>query len=98
MVTLTPVVPFTVGVKKEVPVEELVRVRVTAEPELVTGLPNWSWVCTTKGPTEASEFTVWLPVGLDVKAKVLGPAATMLKPFVVAEVTVACVVSEAVMV
>ena len=42
MVTFTPVLPPEVGVKKVVPLEELERPTVTAEPALVTGLPNVS--------------------------------------------------------
>ena len=96
MVTLRAEVPPEVVVKKSGPLELLDSVRVIGPPVLATTLPNWSWAWTTKGPTEAEVPTFWFPVGLDVKTRVLGAAATMLKLLVVAEVTEVWVVSETV--
>ena len=71
MVTAPAVVPPEVVVKNsvwpEVPVELVESARVTVVPAL-TGLPNWSWSWTAKGPTLAVVPTVWLPVTVEVKA------------------------------
>ena len=75
------------GVWPEVPAELVVRPSVTAVPVLVTGLPNWSWTWTAKGPTLAVALTVWLPETVVVKASLLAVPATMVKPFVVVPVT-----------
>ena len=69
------------------PVEVVDRLRVTAAPALVTGLPKLSWTWTTKGPTVAVVPTVWLPATVVVKANLLAFPATMVKPLVVAPVT-----------
>ena len=98
IVTAVPEDPPEVGVKKVVPVEVEDRLRVTAAPVLVTGLPKLSWTWTTKGPTVAVLPTVWFPETVVVNTSLLARPAVMVNEFVVADVTVPAVVSVAVMV
>ena len=98
MVTLRAEVPPEVVVKKSGPLELLDSVRVIGPPVLAMASPKPSWAWTTKGPTEAEVPTFWFPVGLDVKANLAGAPKPTVNAFVVAEVTVVCVVSVAAMV
>ena len=72
MVTLTPVPPPEVGVKKVVPDELLESSSVAGVAPLVTTLPNWSCAWTAKGPTLAVALTGWLPVTVEVKTSLVG--------------------------
>jgi hypothetical protein len=97
MVTAEALDPPDVVVKKYVPDELDDSVTVAAAFVFVTTLPKLSWAWTWKGPTLAEEVTAWLPLTVEVNTSFVGVDATTLNEFVVAEVTVACVESDAVM-
>ena len=53
----------------------------------LTGLPNWSWSWTLKGPTLALALAAWLPVTVEVKANCFAFPAVMVNPLAVSPVT-----------